>query len=258
MTNGAQYSPWVASDAYRITLGDMDPSPIRHASASPTRRRPVGTVPFGSHRPERARRLVVAALVASSIAALTGCGIRYDAPESPEDASAVEEPGDDPQLVFWSALESLCGQAFEGQVVESVPPDESFAGRRLVMHVRSCETAEIRIPFFVGDDRSRTWVITPTAAGLRLEHDHRHEDGTEDEISRYGGETRGRGTSTSQDFHADRYTAELVPAAAMNVWTIEFDPGRLFAYSLRREGSDRRFRAEFDLTVPVPDPGPSW
>jgi hypothetical protein len=164
----------------------------------------------------------------------------------------------DPQLVFWASLQSLCGKAFEGSVVENDPPDPSFEGRLLTMHVRECDLAEVRIPFTVGDDRSRSWVVTPTAAGLRLKHDHRHEDGSEDEITQYGGETRGRGTDTSQDFAADGYTSNLVPSAATNVWTIEVWPDSLFAYALRREGSERRFRVEFDLTRPVPPPPAPW
>ena len=126
------------------------------------------------------------------------------------------------------------------------------------MHVRSCDMAEIRIPFHVGEDRSRTWVLTPTATGLRLKHDHRHEDGTEDEVTQYGGDATGRGTASSQDFPADPFTAELVPAAATNVWTIEVVPGERFVYALRREGTDRRFRAEFDLSSPVAAPPPPW
>lgn len=164
----------------------------------------------------------------------------------------------DPQLVFWDALQSLCGRAFEGSVVESVPPDDAFEGRRLVMHVRECHAGEVRVPFVVGDDRSRTWVVSTTAAGLRLEHEHRHEDGTEDEISRYGGETRGPGTAEVQSFHADRRTAELVPAAASNIWTIEVHRDSLFVYELRRTGSDRHFRVELDLARPVPEPPPPW
>jgi len=182
------------------------------------------------------------------------CADAPDAANSSPDAPTAT----DPQLVFWASLEELCGQAFEGRVVESEPPDESFESQVLVMHVRECQTGEIRIPFFVGDDRSRTWVVTTTAAGLRLKHDHRHEDGAEDEITQYGGDTMGRGTDTVQDFRADAFTAELVPTAATNVWTIEVDPGRLFAYALRREGSERRFRVEFDLQRPIDAPPPPW
>ncbi len=169
-----------------------------------------------------------------------------------------DAPEIDPQLVFWSQLEALCGRAFEGRVVESVPPDESFDGQRLVMHVRSCEPAEIRVPFFVGPDRSRTWVFTTTATGLRLKHDHRHEDGSADAVTDYGGDSYGRGTNTLQEFPADSYTAELVPTAATNVWSVELRPGEVFAYDLRREGSDRRFRAEFDLSAEIAEPPPPW
>ncbi len=78
------------------------------------------------------------------------------------------DPDSDPQLTFWSSLEELCGHAFEGQVTESVPPDPALENVPVIMHVRSCDLAEIRIPFHVGDDRSRTWVVTPTSVGLRL------------------------------------------------------------------------------------------
>lgn len=163
-----------------------------------------------------------------------------------------------PQDVFWSSLEALCDQAFEGRVVESVPADEAFETQTLVMHVRSCTGDEIRVPFFVGEDRSRTWVFTRTDGGLRLKHDHRHEDGSEDEVTQYGGDTQDAGTAMGQEFHADAFTAELLPASATNVWTVEVDPTRSFAYALRREGTERRFRAEFDLQQPIDTPLPPW
>lgn len=166
--------------------------------------------------------------------------------------------GQAPQATFWAAITDLCGQAFEGEVVDSNPPDTAFAGRTMIMHVRECDEDTIRIPFHVGEDRSRTWVLTRTADGLRLKHDHRHEDGSEDEVTQYGGDTPDAGTATRQEFAADAHTAELIPAAATNVWTIEIEPGERFVYALRREGTDRRFRAEFDLTGAVDPPPPPW
>ena len=197
------------------------------------------------------RRLPVVAILACLWA---GCGEAPPAEEIAQDT--VDVP--DPQLTFWAALEDLCGQAFEGTVEASVPPDEAMEGERLVMHVRECDMAEIRIPFFVGEDRSRTWVLTTTATGLRLKHDHRHEDGSEDEVTQYGGDTDGRGTDLVQEFRADLFTAELVPAAANNVWSIEVTPGIRFVYGLRREGSDRLFRAVFDLSRPIETPPAPW
>ena len=161
---------------------------------------------------------------------------------------------------LWSALEPLCGKAFEGRLAEGTEPsDAAIAKERLVMHVRQCTPDEIRIPFHVGDNRSRTWILARTPSGVRLAHDHRHEDGSEDRITQYGGATRGSTASRSLDFFADDFTANLIPAAATNIWTVGVDDdGRTFTYGLRREAQGRRFRVTFDLTRPVPPPPPPW
>jgi hypothetical protein len=170
-------------------------------------------------------------------------------------ASAVAAPRD----AYWNVLESLCQKAFEGRVTESSPADSVMRSSTLIMHVRSCSPSEIRIPFHVGLDRSRTWVITRTDGGLRLKHDHRHSDGSEDSVTQYGGDTKTQGSAIRQEFYADAHTATLIPAAKTNVWTIEVDlAARRFIYALRREGTDRRFRVEFDLARPVPAPPPPW
>ncbi len=163
---------------------------------------------------------------------------------------------------FFARLGSLCGQAFEGRIASPpVAADASFAGKRLVMHVRDCSANTIRIPFHVGDDRSRTWVLTRVGAGYRLKHDHRHQDGSEDAVTQYGGDTQNAGTATRQTFPADSFTKALLvrtgnTAGVENVWAVEVDPGRLFAYELRRPG--RFFRVEFDLGRPVALPPPPW
>ena len=175
---------------------------------------------------------------------------------SSRDNGVAEAPS--PQAAFWSALSALCGNAYGGRVAESVPPDTGMSAQRLVMHVRECSADTIRIPFHVGENRSRTWVLTRTGNGLRLKHDHRHEDGTPDSVTMYGGDTRDAGGADTQEFFADSATASLVPAARTNVWRLELHPGHLFVYALRREGSDRRFRAEFDLTTTVALPPAPW
>jgi hypothetical protein len=176
-------------------------------------------------------------------------------------ACRQESPADAPSAApdaFWSALTALCGKAYGGRVADSEPPDTVMSRAALVMHVRDCSADTIRIPFHVGENRSRTWVVTRTAAGLRLKHDHRHEDGAPDSVTMYGGDTRDAGTADRQEFHADSLTASLIPAAATNVWTLELHPGHMFVYALRREGATRRFRAEFDLLTEVPAPPPAW
>ena len=162
----------------------------------------------------------------------------------------------------FTRLSALCGKAFEGRIVSPpVAADASFAGQRLVMHVRECSADTIRIPFHVGDDHSRTWVVTRTATGLRLKHDHRHKDGSEDKVTQYGGDSITPVTGARQLFPADAFTKALLiregnVAGANNVWAVEVIPGHTFAYELRRPG--RFFRVEFDLTKPVPAPPAPW
>lgn len=172
-------------------------------------------------------------------------------------AQAPPAPGHVSQEAFWSALRGLCGKAFAGRMVEGTAPgDAAMSGVRLVMHVRTCGEREIRIPFHAGEDRSRTWVVTRTAAGLRLKHDHRHQDGSPDRVTNYGGDTADAGGVQRQVFQADQETAALIPAAATNVWSLELRPGERFAYGLNREA--RRFRAEFDLSREVETPPAPW
>jgi hypothetical protein len=179
-------------------------------------------------------------------------------------AGCISTPAQQPSPsdAFFANLSALCGRAFEGRIVSPpVEADAAFAGKPLVMHVRECSRETIRIPFHVGADRSRTWVVSRTASGLRLKHDHRHEDGSEDKLTQYGGDTSDPGTASRQDFPADQFSRALfvrenIPQSAANVWAMEVQPGRSFAYQLRRP--NRFFRVEFDLTRPVAPPPAPW
>ncbi len=159
---------------------------------------------------------------------------------------------------FWQELTDLCGKAFVGEVVEAPAGDTLFAGKMLVMHVRACEDGRIRIPFMVGDDRSRTWVLTRHDDRIRLKHDHRHADGSEDLVTQYGGTATHAGTASRQLFPADQETTDLLPAAAANVWWIDLEPGVHFTYNLRRLGTDRLFSVRFDLSAAVAAPPAPW
>lgn len=154
------------------------------------------------------------------------------------------------------ALAAECGRAFEGRVVANDPKAENdpFENRTLVMHVRTCEPGRVLVPFHVGEDRSRTWIVTRTDTGLRLKHDHRHQDGSDDVLTMYGGDTVEEGTPTRQEFPVDTFSRELferqnAAASVTNTWAMEIEPGRQFVYELTRPG--RLFRVEFDLRSPI-------
>jgi hypothetical protein len=170
-----------------------------------------------------------------------------------------------PTDVFWGNLQKLCGKAYAGTVAEDTSSSPDFAGKALVMHVRSCEKNRIRIPFFVGDDRSRTWVLTKKGDRITLKHDHRHEDGKPDKVTMYGGTSTNAGEAIRQFFPADEETTRVVeapagdaPSAAANIWWIELVQGSHYSYNLRRLGRGRLFTVKFDLTKEIAAPPAPW
>lgn len=189
-------------------------------------------------------------------------------------SACATTPPTNPQDAFWANLSAHCGKAFPGTLASDEAIDADFKDRQLMMHVRSCTDREIRIPFHVGPknadgkwDRSRTWVITRTTTGLRLKHDHRHEDGSEDRMTQYGGDTASAGTATAQAFPVDAESIALFrregrDVSVTNVWEVEISDKDVanprFAYVLRRTGENARFfRVEFDLSTTIVAP-PPW
>jgi len=179
----------------------------------------------------------------------------------------------DPQSAFFERLTSLCGKAFAGGLVSRDEADADMAGKAMTMHVASCSDSEIKIPFHIAAtpgkwNRSRTWIITRTqdagGTGLRLKHDHRHEDGTSDEITMYGGDTaagtKGIGSAKRQEFPVDAESISMfkkggLAASVTNIWAVEVSKDT-YAYQLSRH--NRNFRVEFDLGKPIPAPPLPW
>ena len=162
---------------------------------------------------------------------------------------------------FFDNIAAHCGKAYEGKVtVDNATGPSSFAGKKLVMHVRRCDERELQVPFHVGDDASRTWIITKTGSGLSLKHDHRHKDGTDDISTMYGGHTVDAGFANVQSFPADQYSKELfvsqgIPQSIGNTWQMYIYPEK-FTYRLIRQG--REFRVDFDLIKPITPPPAPW
>lgn len=178
-------------------------------------------------------------------------------------ATAAVAPADQ----FLAGLARYCGQAFAGRIIANQPQSSApdpFDGKTLVMHVRGCDSPqqELRVPFHVGDDHSRTWVISRTDSGLRLKHDHRHADGSPDAVTMYGGDTTQAGSAGRQEFPVDAasvamFSAHGMAASLRNTWAMELVPGQRFVYELARPDG-RLFQVEFDLATPVKLPPAPW
>lgn len=198
--------------------------------------------------------------IAASVLAPLALAVLAGTPSS----AAFADDGAHPADAFLAALASHCGQAFAGRIVANEPaqPQDPFVGKALVMHVRECLPGQLKVPFHVGEDHSRTWVLTRTETGLRLKHDHRHEDGSDDAVTMYGGESEAPGTAVRQEFPVDAYSIALFAREGLNVsitntWAMEIEPGQRFLYELSRPGG-RLFQVEFDLSQPVATPPTPW
>lgn len=204
-------------------------------------------------------------LVAAAVLLVAACSPSTK-PTHPAAAAAVSAPAA-PADVFLAAIAQHCGKAYAGRIIRNEPrtdtPD-AFEGKPLLMHVRGCDqpARELRVPFHVGEDHSRTWVLTRTGSGLRLKHDHRHQDGSEDAVTMYGGDTASAGNAQRQEFPVDAgsirtFEREGLSASVSNTWAMEINPDQRFVYELSRPGG-RLFQVEFDLTQPVDLPPAPW
>jgi hypothetical protein len=162
---------------------------------------------------------------------------------------------------FLANLRQHCGNAYAGRLTVARPDRMDLTGEEgMVVDFRQCGEHELRLPFHIerparGDwDRSRTWIFTRIDGGLELRHDHRHEDGTEEENTMYGGVTMTPGTANRQEFIlADRRAED----GSLLGWRVEIDPGQRYTYGTIR-GEEWTWRVDFDLTRPVPRPPAPW
>jgi hypothetical protein len=184
------------------------------------------------------------------LSALTAACLPSPAPPVEAARESGEEPGG-----AGSTAAGVPRAAFAGRTtVNTLSSPEPFEGAVLRMVLDECDGDIVPIPFLVGEDASRSWVLEFEEEGLRLAHDHREADGTTGEANLYGGfahvaapgaeDPRGE---TILYFPADARTLEARPAREVNVWAMALSADRRhFFYRLYLSGA-LRLEAAFDL-----------
>lgn len=169
--------------------------------------------------------------------------------ERPSEEELME---DTPRVAFFNNVQSLCGETFSGESTYPDDPDHDLVDTGLEVYVRSCEEDRIKVDLLRdgGDTWHATWVLEMRELGLHLYHDHigdkEYEEG-EEPLTGYGGYADDRGTEFLQYFPADEHTAEILPEAETNVWSLEYYPTEeKLVYYLERH-QEPRFRAEVFL-----------
>ncbi len=163
---------------------------------------------------------------------------------------------------FFEALSEECENAYSGQLMIQPETVNMFTGtEEMVMHFMECSKNELKIPFHIEDeadeswDRSRTWILTLHEDGLELRHDHRNPDGTDEEVTMYGGYSVDEGTKNVQRFQSEPRTEEA--GGEFRGWRIEYMPGERYTYGTIWE-EEWNIMVEFDLSEPVEVPPVPW
>jgi hypothetical protein len=169
--------------------------------------------------------------------------------------SACGVSSDDPREAFFENLTALCGGSYLGQITSDQAVDADWIASVLIVGPVTCEADEIRMPLAVGDDTSRTWVVSRSEDELEFRHEHIEPDGSPSAVTQYGGFASVGGSAERQEFPADERTRENfyengLTASLPNIWTLSFD-GDTLGYGLFRPATDtdpaRDFRAVFEV-----------
>lgn len=175
---------------------------------------------------------------------LTSCSENRD--ETAQSESPFEQ--------FFNALAEQCGNAYPGGLTLEPPGDDMLTGTELlIVHFRECSEDQLKLPFHIeleeSEDwnRSRTWIFTKHEDGLELRHDHRMPDGSDDDVTLYGGFSVEGGTALRQEFKSIPRTEET---GIFRGWRIEIVPGDRYTYGTIR-GEEWSWRIDFDLTEPL-------
>jgi len=170
----------------------------------------------------------------------------------PDATASAPAPLAPEQEAFWNNLSAHCGRAYPGYAAVIVPGDARrdslYAGKEMVAHFRQCFDDRLLIPGHIGDDRSRTWILSRVDGGLDLRHDHRNPDGTDASNTMYGASTIDAGMPLRQDF---------VRVEGVGRWVLELVPGERFSYGNHND-QEWLVRFDFDLTRPIDPPPAPW
>lgn len=165
---------------------------------------------------------------------------------------------------FFYQIKALCGKAFSGGIVQDTSNSTAYRGKKFMLHIRDCSDSQIKMPLHIDDNSSRILVLTrsnnKSGVRIKLQHDHRHQDGASDELTLYGGLTTDAGTANIQDFPESAESIELTKAFAPtrtwpSVWSIYLSVNDI-VYQVVRPG--RTIQIKFKLSNTVDNPPKAW
>lgn len=162
------------------------------------------------------------------------------------------------QESFFDAIKSHCGKAFSGSVEDS-SNSTAYNGKKFVLHIRDCSNTQIKMPLHIDDNSSRILILTKSGESIKLEHDHRHPDGSPDALTLYGGYSVDS-TAKVANFPESSESIAITKAHAPNrtypsLWSIILSAEDI-TYQVVRPG--RTIKSNFKFTDTLSDPPTAW
>ena len=129
-----------------------------------------------------------------------------------------------------------------------------------MLHIRDCSDTQIKMPLHIDDNSSRILVLTKSDGIIKLQHDHRHTDGSSDALTLYGGYSSANSTAKVQNFPESAESIAITKAHAPNrtypsVWSIILSSEDI-TYQVVRPG--RTIKTTFKFTDTVAYPPKAW
>jgi hypothetical protein len=198
--------------------------------------------------------------VAGTVATLISTQLMAQTSNQAQSSQAQSNQAQSNQDKFFDSVKALCGQAFSGGIVEDTSNSDAYRGRKFMLHIRDCSATQIKMPLHIDDNSSRILILTKGEDNILLQHDHRHHDGTSDDLTLYGGFTTDAGSANAQAFPESAESIEITKAHAPtrtwpSVWSIivSFDN---IVYQVVRPG--RTIKTKFNFKNTVANPPKAW
>ena len=192
----------------------------------------------------KSRKMTAALTIVGAVASFMGTSVK--AAESNQDK-------------FFDSINAHCGNAFSGSVEDS-SNSTAYNGRKFVLHIRDCSDTQIKMPLHIDDNSSRILVLTKSDGSIKLQHDHRHADGSSDALTLYGGYSSADTTDNVTNFPESAESIAITKAYAPtrtypSVWSIILSSEDI-TYQVVRPG--RTIKTKFKFTDTVAHPPKAW
>lgn len=153
---------------------------------------------------------------------------------------------------FLENFHHFCKKEFKGSIVYPAGNDAPFKGQLIKVKVIHISPNEIQLPITIGNKIYRILHLKKDANGVWLQHENKKPDGTQAEISLYGGKAINSDKPFLMVFQADAYTKALLGSERNSSWLLAFSNDKQILTYIAQSDGFLDLQLDFDLTTPVP------